>query len=424
MQKVLIITYYWPPAGGPGVQRWLKFVKYLPEFGYQPIVYIPENPNYPILDKNLLKEVPEGLKILKSPIKEPYRWASLLSKKNTKSISSGIIPEKKPTLVERLLLWIRGNFFIPDARKAWVKPSIAFLSKVLVEEDIKTVITTGPPHSLHLIGMGLKAKYPIQWIADFRDPWTSIGYHKRLKLMASSARKHKTMEHEVLNKADKIITTSETTKQEFEEITKKPIAVITNGYEQIDSSAGMGKAQHFTLSHFGSLLTGRNPESLWTALQELVQENEDFKSALRIQLAGVVGQEVLQSVHAQGLSGFVDELGYLSHQENLKKQQESQILVLLEIDSKETKGIIPGKLFEYLAAKRPILAIGPKYWESAQMVLDTQSGRVFQHNEKDALKTVLLEWFEKYQRGDLGINSKGIEKYHRRSLTEALANFI
>ncbi|MET0758775.1 MAG: glycosyl transferase family 1, partial [Flavobacterium sp.] len=154
MKKVLIITYYWPPAGGPGVQRWLKFVKYLPDFGVQPIVYIPENPTYPIIDTELLSEVSEKAIIIKQKIREPYQWASFFSKNKTKKISSGIIPnQKKQSFLEKTLLWIRGNLFIPDARVLWVKPSVSYLEKYIQEHQIGTIITSGPPHSLHLIGL-------------------------------------------------------------------------------------------------------------------------------------------------------------------------------------------------------------------------------------------------------------------------------
>ncbi len=198
MKKVLIITYYWPPAGGPGVQRWLKFVKYLPDFDIEPIVYIPENPTYPLLDEKLVADVPQNVTILKNKIIEPYAWASVFSKKNTKKISSGIIPnQRKQSFVQKMMLWVRGNLFIPDARVLWVKPSVKYLSKYIQENNIDTVITTGPPHSLHLIGLQLKEKLNVKWIADFRDPWTTIGYHKALKLTEASAKKHKDMEKKV-----------------------------------------------------------------------------------------------------------------------------------------------------------------------------------------------------------------------------------
>ncbi|MEM9362556.1 MAG: glycosyltransferase [Bacteroidota bacterium] len=422
MQKVLVIAYYWPPAGGPGVQRWLKFVKYLPDFGIEPIVYTPENPNYPIIDANLVKEIPEGIQILKQPIREPYAFASLLSKKKTKSISSGMIPDKKASPLARFLLWVRGNFFIPDARKLWVKPSIRFLSKVIEENNIKTIITTGPPHSLHLIGLGLKQQHNLQWITDFRDPWTSIGYHKKLNLTQSSQRKHTYLEKKVLDTADKVIVTSNTTKTEFKEITTTPIRIITNGFDDISHTSRLDT--EFTVSHIGSLLTGRNPTALWLTLKELVETHKDFAEALKIQLVGVVGEEVKDSLLNYGLANYLDIKGYVPHEEVLKLQQRSQVLLLLEIDSKETRGIIPGKLFEYFNAKRPIFGIGPKNWEAGQMIQETQSGEVFLHSDKEGIKTVLLSWFHRYQKSQLEVNPEHIEKYHRKVLTESLANFI
>ena len=174
MKRALIITYYWPPAGGPGVQRWLNFVKYLGEFDVEPVVYAPQNPHYPILDEDLLQQIPTGVEVIKQPVKEPYRLAGMFSKKKTRRISSGIISEKSPGIIEKLMLYIRGNYFIPDARVGWVKPSVKFLKDYLKEHSFDTIITTGPPHSLHLIGLQLKEISGIRWIADFRDPWTTI----------------------------------------------------------------------------------------------------------------------------------------------------------------------------------------------------------------------------------------------------------
>jgi len=423
MHKALVITYYWPPAGGPGVQRWLKFVKYLPDFDVQPVVYVPKNPTYPIIDKNLKKEVAKSVRVIKGPIKEPYRWAGLLSKKRTKTISSGIIQEKNPSFLERVLLWVRGNLFIPDARKFWVKPSIRSLSKLMEEENIETVITTGPPHSVHLIGLGLKKRHTtIEWIADFRDPWTSIGYHKKLRLTKTSKQKHKDLEKEVLNTADKVVVTSNTTEKEFKGLTPSPIKTITNGFDEnlepkvLDSN--------FTISHTGSLLTGRNPQILWKTLGNLAQENETFKENLKIQFAGVVGEEVLQSIRENGLQPCLSRMGYLSHEQVLEVQQKSQVLLLLEIDSEETKGIIPGKLFEYLNAGRPILALGPTGWEAGEMVETGKAGMFYHKNSKVELENILLEWFRSFQNGELRCNSESVGRYHRKELTRQLVNFM
>ncbi|NNC49546.1 MAG: glycosyltransferase, partial [Flaviramulus sp.] len=254
-KKVLIITYYWPPAGGPGVQRWLKFVKYLPEFGIEPIVYVPENPHYPIIDETLATEIPKSITILKQSIKEPYKWASLFSKKASKTISKGIISERKrQNIIEKALLYVRGNFFIPDARKNWVKPSVEYLKAYISKENIEVVITTGPPHSLHLIGLKLKEQLGVKWLADFRDPWTTIGYHKQLKLTKASLEKHKDLEKQVLNTADQVLATSFTTKTEFQQITNKPIEVITNGYDA-ETPVDFKLDSKFSLAHIGSLLS-------------------------------------------------------------------------------------------------------------------------------------------------------------------------
>ncbi|MEM7486640.1 MAG: glycosyltransferase [Bacteroidota bacterium] len=422
MRKVLVIAYYWPPAGGPGVQRWLKFVKYLRDFDIEPIVYVPENPSYPIIDENLVDEIPEGIQLLKQPIREPYAWASLLSKRKTKTISSGIISEKKPSFIEKTLLWIRGNLFIPDARVLWVKPSIKYLLNVLEQQQIDTIITTGPPHSVHLIGLGLKKQAQIKWVADFRDPWTSIGYHHKLRLSKSSQKEHKNLERTVLNAVDKIVVTSATTKKEFEGITDKPIKVITNGFD--DELMKIELDANFTISHIGSLLTGRNPIALWKVLKNLVDKNHSFQKKLKIQLAGVVGEEVMESINEYRLRPYVEQLGYLSHEKVLKVQQKSQVLLLLEIDSEETKGIIPGKLFEYLSAQRPILAIGPKGWEAGKIIEETSAGAVCLQQNEASLKNVLLKWFSDFENGTLEASSSNIEQYHRRELTKVLANYI
>lgn len=422
MQKVLIVVYYWPPAGGPGVQRWLKFIKYLPEFGFEPIVFIPKNPNYPIQDDSLLNEIP-NVRVIEQPIFEPYRLASVLSKRKTKRISSGIIQKhKKQTVLERLLLWIRGNFFIPDARKYWVKPSVRKIEQLFQEEKIDTIITTGPPHSVHLIGLRLKAKLNLKWVADFRDPWTSIGYHKKLKLSKRSHRKHKELEREVLTNGDQLVVTSKTTKEEFSKINDTPITVITNGFESEKPKTSLDAK--FTLSHIGSLLTDRNPAILWQVLKELVSENEAFKNNLKIQLVGVVGDGVKESLKENGLYDFVTEVGYVSHDKVLEYQSSSQALLLLEIDSIETRGIIPGKLFEYLNAQRPILALGPKSWEAGELVEKHKAGSYFTSTDVHVLKKVLLDWFEQFQKGDLQCNSEGIEQYHRRELTKNLAKLL
>lgn len=423
-EKLLIITYYWPPAGGPGVQRWLKFVKYLPDFGIQPIVYIPENPTYPILDEGLETEVSDKAIIIKNKIFEPYQIAGFFSKNKTKKISSGIIPnQKKQSFLDRLLLWIRGNVFIPDARFLWVKPSVKYLKKYIKENQIDTIVTSGPPHSLHLIGLQLKKELEVKWLADFRDPWTTIGYHKALKLSRYAEKKHKKLEHQVLNSADIIIVTSKTTKAEFQNITSQPIEVITNGYD-VENIAKPMLDKAFTLAHIGSFLSDRNPKVLWQVLRELTMENEGFKDDFQLKLIGKISQEVLDTIASFGLENHIVNLGYISHKEAVLEQRKSQVLLLIEINSEETKSIIPGKVFEYIVSDRPILAFGPKNSDFAEIITSTNTGVFFTYDEKERLKSILLQYYNHFKQDALKVNAVGLQQFSRKNLTEQLAKIL
>ena len=421
MKKVLIITYYWPPAGGPGVQRWLKFVKYLPDFQIEPIVYCPDTPNYPITDTSLVSEVASNLTVLRTPISEPYKWAQFFSKSKTANLSKGLISNhKKQSILEKALLFIRGNFFIPDARVSWVNPSVSFLSDYIETHQIDTIVTTGPPHSLHLIGLKLKQKHTLKWVADFRDPWTQIGYHKKLKLRSFAQKKHKKLEAAVLQSADELVVTSPKTKTLFLELTTQPITVLTNGFDfKIPDNSTLDSK--FTLSHIGSLLEGRNPSFLWNILSDLIKESEDFAAAFQLNLIGSVSTEVLESIRSYGLDHHICIIGYKPHGDVLEYQRKTQLLLLIEEDSKETEYIIPGKLFEYMASKRPIIAIGPRASDVEKILNKTHSGTYFRYNESAALRTLLLQHFEAYKAQKLNVDSKELEIYSRKSLTQQLA---
>ena len=425
MKKVLIITYYWPPAGGPGVQRWVKFVKYLRDFEIEPIIYTPENPTYPILDPHIAADIPEDLTLLKTKIFEPYALASLFSKEKTQKISAGIIPTKKPSLLDKLLLWVRGNLFIPDARVLWVHPSVKYLSEYLTEHPIDTIITTAPPHSLHLIGLCLKEKFPsLRWIADFRDPWTTIGYHSQLRLTKRSARKHLVMERTVLQTADTLIVTSPSTQREFQAKTSRPIEVITNGYDDDFPTQTPSLSPYFLLSHIGSLLSERNPEPLWQVLSEMTKEQPDFRRDLRLCLAGRVSDEVLTSLQKWQLTDYLDLKGYISHTEAIALQRQSQLLLLLEINHPKTEGIIPGKLFEYMASQRPILALGYKQWDVKDIIAQTQTGITLSLTDTQAIREALTHYYTLYKSQQLHTHPTSLETYHRKNLTKRLSEVI
>lgn len=421
---MLIITYYWPPAGGPGVQRWLKFVKYLPEFGIEPIVYIPENPTYPIEDMALGSEVSPRVTILRKKIFEPYGIAGIFSKNKVKKMSAGIIPNSRnQSFVEKLALWLRGNVFIPDARILWVKPSVQYLRKYIEENGIDTVVTTGPPHSLHLIGLRLKKKLNVRWVADFRDPWTTIGYQKDLKLTSFSEHRHKKLERKVLGSADQIIVTSQTTKADFAQITKRPIEIITNGYD-VENVPTVSLDTKFSLAHIGSLLSERNPLFLWQALSELVHEIPGFSDHFELKLIGTLSPEVLESIHLYQLDAFVNNPGYLPHKEAIAQQRSSQVLLLIEINSLRTRSIIPGKLFEYMVSGRPILAIGPNGSDFAEIIERTNTGVFIDYGGKDLLKEKIIEMYENFLEGNLKVHPIGLEQYSRRNLTKKLSELL
>ncbi|MGB5942619.1 MAG: glycosyl transferase family 1 [Leeuwenhoekiella sp.] len=422
--KVLIICYYWPPAGGPGVQRWLKFIKYLREFQVEPVVYIPKNPTYPLVDESLTREILQDLEIISQPIFEPFGLAKFFSKRQTQNLSAGIIPvDRKQSLIQRAMLFVRGNFFIPDARKFWIQPSVKYLKDYLGENNVDAIITTGPPHSLHMIGQALRSGIRIPWIADFRDPWTDIGYHQKLKLTKKSQVKHLKFEHAVLDTADKIIVTSPTTLANFEAKTTTPIQCITNGFD-VAHFPETPLSEKFTLSHIGSLLSGRNPLILWKVLSELKTENSDFVRDLELQLIGKVSSDILDTLNDFGLTENLTLKGYISHDEVLIAQCSAQILLLIEIDSEITKGIIPGKLFEYLAARRPILGIGPEQADFFDIVKKTRSGKTFNHQDYYELKRYLTNQYRKFKENGIPNTEGIIEQFTRKNLTGVLAETI
>ena len=425
MKKILIITYYWTPAGGPGVQRWLKFVKYLRNFGIEPIVYAPKNPHYPMIDPEIGNDIPSDITIIKHSITEPYAIASFFSKEKTQKISSGIIPTKNMSWIEKCMLWIRGNLFIPDARVFWIRPSIRFLEKYISKNQIDTIITTAPPHSIHLIGLGLKEKMKhLHWIADFRDPWTNIGYHSSLFLTQISAKKHLKLEQKVLQTTDNIIVTSFSTQKEFQQKTDKPITVITNGYDDYQPLS-ISLSDKFLLSHIGSLLTERNPIILWRVLRDLIAENQEFATNFRLCLAGKISDEVLTDLDKNGLTPFLELKGYITHNEVLTLQRQSQVLLLLEINHPKTEGIIPGKLFEYMVSGRPILAMGYKNWDAGEIIRQTNTGKVLPYDDYKAIKDCILTYYNLYKKQALQItNPIGLSVYHRRNLTQKLAEII
>ncbi len=438
-KKVLIVTYYWPPAGGPGVQRWLKFAKYLPEFGYEPVIYTPENPSYPLVDETLIKEVPDDLKIVKTNIWEPYQIAEKFSKSNKKFKGGQFDVGKNQSFVSKLSIFIRGNFFIPDARKFWVKPSILFLKDYLKKHHIDIIVTTGPPHSLHLIGLGLKKEMPnLKWIADFRDPWTEISYYKHLKLTSGSDKKHRQLEKSVFENADLTLATSYTDAENFRKNGANAFCV-TNGFdknvellhrESVQTKADnvicfqMDDSAKFTLSYVGVLEQLRNPENLWKALIALSENHQDFANDFELKFVGRVDDKILAGIENSVLKNNIKNLGYLAHGESVKEMENSALLLITNFPNESSKGIIPGKLFEYLSTGKQIISFGPQGADVATILEKTKAGKHFDYTASGEIEAFILSLYRDWKSGKSIVNSANINEFSRKELTKRLASLL
>lgn len=428
MKKLLIITYYWPPSGGAGVQRWLKFVKYIRNFGWEPVIYTPLNPELPETDETLLNDVPEGIEIIKTPIWEPYSaYKKFIGRSKDEKISTGFLSEKKkPGLTEKISVWVRGNFFIPDARKFWIKPSVKFLTKYLKDHPIDAIATTGPPHSCHLIGLGVKKHTDIPWIADFRDPWTFIDFYHDLKLTRWADNKHKRLEKKVLELADRVIMISDSQASLFHNILPRNYNIITNGFDQEDYELTEIPLpdEKFSIAHIGSLVPARNPRVLWEVLGELSRNSPEFATDLEIKLVGKTDFSVIEDLKKEGLIHNVNKIDYLPHDDVVKIQFQSRILLLLINNTQNAAAILTGKFFEYLAVQRPILCIGPVTGDAAKILKETNSGVTAGYEDYFSMKNYILDFYGKYKNNQLSIHSDNFEKYSRKNLTKKLIEIL
>ena len=431
MKRVLIITYYWSPSGGSGVQRWLKMSKYLPEYGWQPVIYTTENAEYPIVDPSLEKDVSPEAEVIRHPINEPYTfYKKFLGIKKDETVKMGFIQEKekKKSWKSELSLWIRGNLFIPDARQGWVKPSVKYLNNYLKEHPVDAIISTGPPHSMHLIAMALKETTGLPWIADFRDPWTEIDYYQDLHLTRWADHKHHRLEHEVLTKADKVVTVAPDGARRLGRIGNRNVRVIYNGFDRDDdATAEVTPSEKFSITYLGVLSKIQNPEKLWEAIGELVSENAKFNNDLQINMIGQIDSSVAKSIGENGLNGSTTYLPYLPHEQVSAVHRSSTLLLLLLMPDSEprAKGLLTGKLFEYLASGRPILCIGPEDGDAARVINEANAGTTIGFDDKDKMKDTLKSLYQKYLNHNLPNNPNAdIERYSRRALAGEYASLL
>ncbi len=423
MKKILIITYYWPPSGGAGVQRWLKFSKYLPEFGYNPVILTVDEKqaSYAQMDYSLSQEINPELQVYKTKTFEPYNLYRKLS--NKKEIPyGGFTNEKKITLFEKLSRFIRGNLFVPDPRRGWNRYALKKGLQLIRAEQIDIVITSGPPHSTHLIGKKLKERTGIRWITDFRDPWTDIYYYKSLYHSGLATRFDQYLEKTVLTNADKIITVSEEVRKLL--LKKIPgstdkIAVIPNGYDEADfENTDAVHNEVFTITYTGTISMNYRIDQFIEAVSLLP---DGVKEQLKIRFVGNVPDEIINLFNRKNLGSMVEVLGYIPHQQAISQMAGASILLLAIPDSPDNKGIVTGKFFEYLAAQRPILAIGPLGGDVDIMVQKCKAGKLFSYDETEKMRQFILEIFEQEQKGVTWSKTTGTEKYTRRNLTRELS---
>ncbi len=390
-KKVLIITYYWPPSGGVGVQRWMHFAINLKKLGWEPIVYTPSNPQFDIRDEALLELVAD-IKVIQQPIWEPFSiFHRLTGKKNKDKIQQGLVLEKSSkSWLDHLFVWIRGNLFVPDPRVFWVRPSTKFLTKFIQEEQISHCITTSPPHSMHLIGLQLKKKIPqLKWMPDLRDAWSGWDILPKLYVSGPVLSLHRKLERRVLENCDRVLTVGKGYADEFQSKTSKEldIHVIRNGMPVRKSTESYETdKQHFTIGYFGLLNELRDPDFLWDSLSKLCSEDFSLGSRLKIRIGGIVSDTIKNRLKDDEYLGpRTSFLGYLNHQDIFQEYNKCDLLLLLQNKSNNAKWVLPVKFFEYLSARRPILCITPSRGELAEIIEEHEIGEVHSVNSMDEM---------------------------------------
>jgi glycosyltransferase involved in cell wall biosynthesis len=420
MNKVLIITYYWPPSGGAGVQRWLKFSKYLPEFDWEPIILTvdPEYAAYPVTDFSLTEELPLSVKVHKTPA---INYFSIYKKDKSRIPAAGFANSVENTLKGKILRFIRGNFFIPDPRRGWNKYAFRKACEIIETEEIKHVITTSPPHSTQLIGLKIKKKYPaVRWIADLRDPWTDIYYYDQFYPTFISKRIDSGFEKQVLEKADRLITVGPVLKKMFLQKNKgivEKTEVITNGYDKEDF-AGITPLTPgiFTISYIGTLSDAYPVKGFLEALKAFNKNGIDFK----LRFIGTVAPKQKELILTVIESSCIEFINSVDHQEALRYMSESTILLLIIPDHHSNKSIITGKLFEYIAAGKPVICLGPTDGDAAVFLNETGHGNTFSYRDSrgilDYLTTLLT---------DNSVTGKiSPDVYSRKELTKKVVSLL
>ena len=433
MKRVLIISYYWPPTGGSGVQRWVKFAKYLPAEGWQPVIYTPENPEQLAVDASLEAEVPAEAEVIRRRIVEPYEMYKKLLRKSGHSkeaVEVNPVNAQNKSFLQKVAMWIRGNFFLPDPRCLWIRPSVKVLKEYLKEHPVDLIVSTGPPQSMHLIGRLLAKETGLPWIADFRDPWTKIFYFKHLQMTRATVKWHKKMEKKVLDDATVVVAVSPLVQQEFQAMTQTPVELITNGFDECDftatknTEANGGPDREFVITHTGLFAADGNPTVLWDVLAEKCSKDESFKKLMKIKLVGKTDEQILKSIEDAGLSENLEDMGYQPHAVAVEQQRKASLLILPLRKEPEYKAVLPGKLFEYLASWRPVLGIGQTDGAMSMILNNTKTGFVLNWDDKMSIEKYIDICWKDHLNGRLSVEDADISQFTRRNLTRRMAQLF
>ena len=429
MKKVLIVTYYWPPGSNPGVLRMLKFCKYLPEFGWQPLVLTVNNGSYPAIDETLESKISDDVKVYKTSSIEPFRLYNFLSGKkgNSGTVGMANIKDSK-SLIQKFSLFVRANFFIPDARVGWVPYAYKRAAQLVKDEKIDVVLTTGPPQSTHLIGLQLKRKIGVPWVVDLRDPWTGIYYNKFLPRTARAQKKDKALEEEAASTADYITTVSKGLEEEFL-VLNKNIELIYNGFDEDDFNFGDVEKlkDRFRICFFGNLLPNQDIHGLWKGIQIADEESPLFKQQLELAFIGNVHDEILSRLRKMFTPERVVKMPYMPHSDAVRAMREAHVLLFIIPDAEDNELILTGKLFEYLASGSFILPVGPVKGNAAEVLEKTGRGVMLEYNDVEGIKSEVLRFFEM---GNSKMNSQNnaLDQatlfYSRRNQTERLSKVL
>lgn len=422
MKRVLIITYYWPPSGGSGVQRWLYFTKYLRDANWEPIIYTVQNGEYPYTDSSLQQHIPDHLEVIKGPIWEPYALFKKLSGKKEQVNPSIFSEMERGSWFKRFLLWIRGNFFIPDARMFWIRPSVHLLENYLKKHPVDFIVSTGPPHSTHLIARSLKRRLDIPWLADFRDPWTQIYSFKQLNLSKLSKRIHHRLEHSVLQEASLVVTVSPDCKKGLESLVNREVSVITNGYETFPKQNSVKDHSKIKMVYAGVLSADRNPGIFWKVLENYLSDNPAISEKFELILIGNIDPLIVSQLKVSGLSPFLQVLASMPHAQLQHYLFEADLLLLVGVPG--NKGVITGKFFEYLYLQKPIYSISPDNSDVVTILKETEAGLNADYTDAEQLYSNLERLFEMVATNSFPKNETKIANYSRKNLTTAISNLM